>query len=591
MSGTKRPREDDGDGPPAKRPSGLRTMRVVNYAPLFDRADERNKRKAAEIASTKSFKRKADALVGEAVRDTVPGDKYLRELERCLSTLEPVPGKGRSGAQVAFHRAMINATLPHIYGSDFKKFRERIMVERAMTEMSQEVLICCPRRFGKTTSVSMFIAAFLYCVPDAWISCFSTGQRASTTLLDQAARYFALLPGSKDMLLKKNQEQFFVKGKDASDVRRFHSFPSSVAGLKGQGGKIIILEEASRLDEAVFNEVVLPLMGVDDTSLVAISTPLEESNFFSQLLLMKKPNGAPLFLNLQIVLMCEECRAADLDSCPHMAKNLPDWKSEGRAQMVKELMSGNKDMWQREQNGVITTRDTCAFDRPSVERFFARRCPLASFVPQDDRVYISIDPAGGGFSNTALVAGAMDANSKLFVVLAADARAVTCDEELEVFLKSFLESMRCQNQLSSSLFVLIIERNFGGSVMASRIANIVATFPPLKVLSADDTKHRRMGTVTTDLVKERARVDLQRLLRMDIACLTCDSDFISNKRGIIGELRSQLLAFKFQTVEKGEKTRTILSGKTFGGNDDLCMAFLLLVYWSAYSLATPGCLM
>lgn len=391
--------------------------------------------------------------------------------------------------------------------------------------------------------------------------------------------------------MKKNQEQFFIKGADASDIRRFHSFPSSVAGLKGQGGKIIILEEASRLDEAVFNEVVLPLMGVDDTSLVAISTPLEESNFFSQLLLLKKPNGAPLFLNLQIVLMCEECRAADRESCPHMAKNLPDWKSEGRAQLVKELMSGNKDMWQREQNGVITTRDTCAFDRPSVERLFARRIPLAAFVPLDDRVYVSIDPAGGGFSNTAIVAGAMDANTKMFVVLAADARQVTCDEELEVFLQAFLEALRCKNQLSTALIVLIIERNFGGSVMASRITNIVARFAPLKALTADTTKHRRIGTVTTDLVKERARVDLQRLLRLDLICLTNDSDFISNKRGIIGELRSQILAFKFSTETKGEKTKTTLSGKCFGANDDLAMSLLLMMYWSAYSLATPGALL
>jgi hypothetical protein len=76
---------------------------------------------------------------------------------------------------------------------------------------SEQVLICCPRRFGKTTAVSMFVAALLYCVPDTWISCFSTGQRASTTLLDQAARFFNTLPGAKDKVLKKNQEQFFTR--------------------------------------------------------------------------------------------------------------------------------------------------------------------------------------------------------------------------------------------------------------------------------------------------------------------------------------------------------------------------------------------
>lgn len=72
----------------------------------------------------------------------------------------------------------------------------------------------------------------MYCVPDTWISCFSPGQRASTTLLDQAARFFNTLPKAKEKILKKNQEQFFTRGGDGSDVRRFHSFPSNVAGLK-----------------------------------------------------------------------------------------------------------------------------------------------------------------------------------------------------------------------------------------------------------------------------------------------------------------------------------------------------------------------
>lgn len=53
------------------------------------------------------------------------------------------------------------------------------------------------------------------------------------------------------------------------------SFPSSVAGLKGVGAKIVILEEASRLDEAMFQEVIIPLLGVKDTTLIGISTPLE----------------------------------------------------------------------------------------------------------------------------------------------------------------------------------------------------------------------------------------------------------------------------------------------------------------------------
>ena len=41
--------------------------------------------------------------------------------------------------------------------------------------------------------------------------------------------------------------------------------PTSFSGLKGVSAKVIILEEASRLDQAVFFEVVVPLLGVSNT--------------------------------------------------------------------------------------------------------------------------------------------------------------------------------------------------------------------------------------------------------------------------------------------------------------------------------------
>ena len=100
------------------------------------------------------------------------------------------------------------------------------------------MLVCTPRRFGKTTSVAMFCAALLYCVPDMWISCFSTGQRASSSLLDLVAKFVCTREDGEGRILKKNQEQLFLKGNNPSDVRRMFSYPSSVAGLKGVGGRV-----------------------------------------------------------------------------------------------------------------------------------------------------------------------------------------------------------------------------------------------------------------------------------------------------------------------------------------------------------------
>jgi len=564
-------------------------MRFVCYDVLFEKARQSLAAQDKKASDATLYKRKLDMLTEDSERDTVPGDAYLRNLERILDSFS---GFKRSDAQKDFHRAFIDATLPHIYGAaDFERYRERIMHERNISEIQQEVLVCCPRRFGKTTAVSMFVAALLYAVPDTWISCFSTGQRASTTLLDQAARLFATLTGSKERIIKKNQEQFFCRGTSGSDVRRFHSFPSSVAGLKGQGGKIIILEEASRLDEQVFTEVCLPLLGVSNTSLIAISTPLEENNFFSQLLLAKKPNGSSLFKNLQIQLICSACREEKKTDCPHLMGNMPSWKSAARSDLVRQLMEGNKDMWLREQAGVITTRDTSAFDRASVEACFANRFDLNHLVCQDNRIYLSIDPSGGGFSQTACIAAAIDSVTKAMVVVAADGRSVTCDAELETYIRGFMEGLRSHTQFANVQVVTIVERNFGGSVMASRIANFVSAFQPAKVLTADTTPHRRVGVVTTDVVKERSRVDVQRMLRLQLLRFTQDHEFLAGSSSVLEDIRNQLTQFKFVYDQRPNGViKASLSGKSFGKNDDMVMALMLLVFWSSYALTTPGCL-
>ena len=183
--------------------------RFINYAPLFEHARLAFDAREAAKRGAGAYKRKLEAITEAGVRDTVPGDAYLREVERLLDSFE---GYARSDAQKDFHEAFMNAVLPHIYGTaDFERYGERIKRERGIAELQQEVLCCCPRRFGKTTAVSMFVAVLLYVVPDMWISCFSTGQRASTTLLDQAARFFGTLPGAREKVMKKNQEQFFIR--------------------------------------------------------------------------------------------------------------------------------------------------------------------------------------------------------------------------------------------------------------------------------------------------------------------------------------------------------------------------------------------
>lgn len=247
---------------------------LIDYSNYFDVIVSREAhRSKTRKRARNGYVSRLDAFLARSGGGKTRGDEVLEAVERALDSFEGYP---RSDTQKDFHLAMVNASLPHIYGDNWENVRERVLHQRGLDTVLYEMLICSPRRFGKTTSVSMYCAVMLMHCPETWISVFSTGQRASTLLLDQCARFTKMiLINSLDRVAKHNQENLFIKGDSPSDLRRLFSFPSSVAGLKGVGAKIVILEEASRLDEAMFQEVIIPLLGVKDTTLIGISTPLE----------------------------------------------------------------------------------------------------------------------------------------------------------------------------------------------------------------------------------------------------------------------------------------------------------------------------
>lgn len=94
------------------------------------------------------------------------GDAVVKNLHATLDNL----GYERTESQKRFHNEMIRSALPHIYGtSDFEAHKERILEHHGLPDVQYEILICTPRRWGKTTSVAMFIAALLLECEDMWI--------------------------------------------------------------------------------------------------------------------------------------------------------------------------------------------------------------------------------------------------------------------------------------------------------------------------------------------------------------------------------------------------------------------------------------
>lgn len=94
-------------------------------------------------------------------------------------------------------------------------------------------IVITPRRFGKTTSVAIFIAALLMTIPYVIIAIFSTGRRASSLLLKKISIIIKAV-GAEKRIISCNQETLRLQGSTSrGDTRVCHSYPSNVATLKG----------------------------------------------------------------------------------------------------------------------------------------------------------------------------------------------------------------------------------------------------------------------------------------------------------------------------------------------------------------------
>ena len=132
-------------------------------------------------------------------------------------------------------------------------------------------------------------------------------------------------------IVKSNAEILVLRHPGTGEKSIVNSYPAASKTLRGSGGDVLWLEEAAFMPPSLFFEVVLPLLEVDRTSMLAISTPSPEGNmnFYTTMMDSKDPNtGKPMFKVLKVGLACDACQAAGIASeCTHMESFRPPWKS------------------------------------------------------------------------------------------------------------------------------------------------------------------------------------------------------------------------------------------------------------------------
>lgn len=138
------------------------------------------------------------------------GDATLAKIRYWLNNLD---NWKRSADQILFHEHFLIACLPHIYGKDWNANGARVMASMGISAIDYEVLCQTPRRFGKTISVAMFVAVLALMRPGIKISIFSTGSRASKSMVDMVLKFVNYIPGGSQRKIKHSKEELMFSAK------------------------------------------------------------------------------------------------------------------------------------------------------------------------------------------------------------------------------------------------------------------------------------------------------------------------------------------------------------------------------------------
>ena len=112
----------------------------------------------------------------------------------------------------------------------------------------------------------------------------------------------------------------------------------------------------------MFFEVVVPLLELEDACLIAVTTVLDDDNFYSKLLDIRDENGNPLFhyLNFQLGCTRRKCKL-NPSKCFHNIGMIPPWHSKRKHKKARLLLSEHQDLMQRETMYVVRNKNFFLF--------------------------------------------------------------------------------------------------------------------------------------------------------------------------------------------------------------------------------------
>lgn len=184
---------------------------------------------------------------------------------------------------------------------------------------------------------------------------------------------------------------------------------------RGNGADIVILDEAAHIDPDLFYQTIVPILPIRNTSLLALSSPSGNENYYSKLLNLKDQDGHDFFKIINKQMTCKECmkgsRLQQL-SCTHM-QTTEFWIEDEKYERTKLLYKDAPGLGLQELAGMITSSYTPCFNEDDIAACFA--IPRVVTKSPPGIILMTADPNQGGPSHLAITSVYFDVTWNMVV--------------------------------------------------------------------------------------------------------------------------------------------------------------------------------
>lgn len=356
---------------------------------------------------------------------------------------------------------------------------------------------------------------------------------------------------------------------------------------------MIILDEAAYASADLVFETIFPLLEVENAAFIGISTVLDEFNFFSKLLKLKDEDGDDFFDNIMIDTVCRECKKfpeEEHEKCTHLDDTvLPPWKSKVKYHRSKTLQSvdTNRGRNARESMGLITGDYNQALVSRYVKQVMdidkRRYCKLKN---SPKRIYIMIDPDGGGKSRLSVISGFVchqeeDELPGTLVITSIDYKQ--CNDELEQddVIKRVYERLRSVKLFEHVPIIIVPENQLGFTHRRIERNFRFANTRTFHENNKEKPGVRKDATKTKDYViatNDKLEGGLVKYWNEWFSVYA--KDHPNGKEHFASQLREEALRYCYD--EHGK-----LTGKINGAQDDLYIAFGMFCYFAVVIESNP----